>query len=63
VDLLENFKERYEACGDNVEAQADLIKLIVERVYIQGRRVSAITPKADYHVVLVRMAKPSILSS
>jgi DNA invertase Pin-like site-specific DNA recombinase/transcription initiation factor TFIIIB Brf1 subunit/transcription initiation factor TFIIB len=52
VDLLENFKERYEACGDNVEAQADLIKLIVERVYIQGRRVSAITLKADYHVVL-----------
>jgi hypothetical protein len=52
VDLLENFKALYEACGDDVEGQADLIKLIVDRVYVHNRRVSAITLKADYHVVL-----------
>ncbi len=52
VDLLERFSERYAACNGDVELQHQLLKLIVERVYVQGERVVALTLKSDFHVVL-----------
>lgn len=52
VDLLENFNAHLEACQGDVELQHRLVKLIVERVYVEGAAVVAITLKADYHVVL-----------
>ena len=52
ADLLANFREHWEACGSDTEAQHRLIKLIVERVYVQGEAVVAMTLCADYHIVL-----------
>ncbi|MGQ9851564.1 MAG: recombinase family protein, partial [Aggregatilineaceae bacterium] len=52
ADLLANFKEHWEACGDDAEAQHQLVKLIVKRVYVRDRQVVAMTLRADYHIVL-----------
>jgi DNA invertase Pin-like site-specific DNA recombinase len=52
VDLLGNFAEYFKRCGDDVARQHDLLRLIVERVYVDNSQVVAMTLKADYHVVL-----------
>ncbi len=52
VDLLENFRGHFDACNGDIEAQHELIKLIVARVYVHDRKVYAITLKSDYHVLL-----------
>jgi hypothetical protein len=52
ADLLKNFKTHWEACGDDVEAQARPMKLIVKRVYILDEEIVAMTLRSDYHVVL-----------
>ena len=63
ADLLKNFKTHWEACGDDVEAQARLMKLIVKRVYILDEEIVAMTLRSDYHVVLghkLRVANRSL---
>ena len=52
ADLLYNFSTHWNACGGDVERQHNLVKLIVERVYIQGEQVVALTLKSNYHIVL-----------
>lgn len=52
VDLLDNFPIYWAACNDDVETQHDLVKQIVERVYVQGEVVVAVTLKANCHLVL-----------
>lgn len=52
ADLLTNFKSYWDACGDDVEQQHQLVKLIVDRVYVEDDLVVALTLKADYHIVL-----------
>jgi len=52
VDILENFKEHWEACKDDPEAQHELVKLIVERVYVRNEQVVAMTLRSNYHLVL-----------
>lgn len=52
ADLLLNFKTHWDACEGNVERQHELVKLIVDRVYVEDDTVVALTLKADYHVVL-----------
>ncbi len=52
VDILENFQARFEGLKGDVEAQRELIGLIVERVYVRDQQVYALTLKSDYHVVL-----------
>ena len=52
ADLLANFKEHWEACGGDTEAQHRLVKLIVKRVYVRGKEVVAMTLRSDYHIVL-----------
>ncbi len=52
ADLLANFREHWEACGDDTEAQHKLVKLIVKRVYVRGDEVVAMTLRSDYHIVL-----------
>jgi hypothetical protein len=61
ADMLNNFRHYWEGCNGDVEAQHRLMKLIVERVYVSGEKVVAITFKADYHVVLGDNAKGSTL--
>ena len=57
ADILENFEKHWNACNGDTEEQHRLIKLIVERVYVQDEAVVALTMKADYHVVLGDNAK------
>ncbi|NLF78907.1 MAG: recombinase family protein [Chloroflexi bacterium] len=52
ADLLANFREHWEACGDDTEAQHKLVKLIVKRAYVRGDEVVAMTLRSDYHIVL-----------
>ncbi len=59
ADMLENFEKYGKACNGDTEAQHRLIKLIVERVYVQDEAVVAMTLKADYHIVLGHKANGS----
>lgn len=52
VDLLNNFAEHFKLCGDDIARQHELLKLILDRVYVNEGHVTALTLKADYHVVL-----------
>ena len=52
ADMLRNFKTHWEACGDDVEAKAGLMNLIVKRVYVLDEEIVAMTLRSDYHVVL-----------
>lgn len=52
ADLLSNFRNHWKQCGDDVEAQAVLVGQIVERVYVQGKLVTAITLRSNCHLVL-----------
>ncbi len=52
VDMLENFKAHWEAREGDPEAQHELIKLIVERVYVRDEQVVAMTLRSNYHLVL-----------
>ncbi|MCB9140449.1 MAG: recombinase family protein [Caldilineaceae bacterium] len=52
VDLLTNFSTHWAACGDNIDAQSEFIKQIVERVYVQDKKVVAMTLRSNCHLVL-----------
>jgi len=52
MDILEHFSERFAKCSGDVEKQHELASLILERVYVDGDIVVAITLKSDFHVVL-----------
>ena len=41
--------KHWAACQGNAERQNELIKRIVERVYVQDEMVVAMTLKSDYH--------------
>jgi site-specific DNA recombinase len=59
ADILTNFGKYWEGCKDDPEGEHRLIKLIVERVYVQDEQVVAMTLKADYHIVLGNNANGS----
>jgi len=52
ADMLANFTTFWQKCGKDVEAQHKLIKQIVERVYVEGDKVVAMTLKSNCHLVL-----------
>jgi hypothetical protein len=52
ADLLDNFSLHWKACGEDVEAQSALVKQIIERVYVRGNEVVAITLQSNCHLVL-----------
>jgi site-specific DNA recombinase len=51
ADLLDNFGLYFEACGDDIEKQNDMLKTLINRVYVKGDRVMAIELKAEMYVV------------
>jgi hypothetical protein len=59
ADILTNFGKYWEGCKDDPEAEHRLVKLIVERVYVQDEQVVAMTLKANYHIVLGHNANGS----
>jgi site-specific DNA recombinase len=52
ADLLANFKLHWERLEGDEELRHDLVKLIVERVYVQDDKVVAMTLRSNYHLVL-----------
>lgn len=52
VDLLDNFSAYWEKCGDDIEAQSELISQLVERVYVEDKTVVAMTLRSNCHLVL-----------
>jgi hypothetical protein len=52
ADLLEHFATRWERTREDPEAQRELVKLIVERVHIDGEAVVAMTLRSIYNLVL-----------
>ncbi len=52
ADLLTNFKSHWERLEGNHEGQHELIKLIMERVYVKDKKVVAMTLRSNYHLVL-----------
>lgn len=62
ADILKNFTHHWDACGNDIEEQHKLLSLIIERVYVEDKRVVALTLKADYHVVLGHHTDEPIVS-
>ncbi len=52
ADLLANFKTHWERLEGDEEARHELVRLIVERVYVHDDRVVAMTLRSNYHLVL-----------
>ena len=52
ADLLANFKQHWDRLAGNDEARHDLVKLIVDRVYVQDKSLVAMTLHSNYHLVL-----------
>lgn len=52
ADLLEKFKKHWDRLGGKEEERHELIKLIVERVYVKDDRIVAMTLHSNYHLVL-----------
>ena len=52
ADMLKNFRSHWERLEGDEESRHDLVKLIVERVYVQDDRVLAMTLRSNYHLVL-----------
>ncbi len=52
ADLLDNFPSHWERLKDDAEGRQELIKLIVERVYVNDKQIVAMTLRSNYHLVL-----------
>jgi hypothetical protein len=52
VNLLGNFGERYKQRRADTDKEHELVKMVVERVYIREQNVVAMTLKSNYHLVL-----------
>ncbi|MCP4416284.1 MAG: recombinase family protein [Chloroflexi bacterium] len=52
ADMLQNFKAHWERLEGDDESRHELVKLIVERVYVGDKKVVAMTLRSKYHLVL-----------
>lgn len=52
AELLENFTSHWERLNGDPESQHELVKLIVERAYIEDEKLVAMTLRSNYHLVL-----------
>lgn len=52
AELLENFTSHWERLNGDPESQHELVKLIVERAYVEDEKVVAMTLRSNYHLVL-----------
>lgn len=52
ADMLANFPKHWRACGDDIVKRHELIKKIVDRIYVKDQLVVSMVLKADYHIVL-----------
>ena len=52
ADMLANFRRHWERLEGDDESRHDLVRLIVERVYVEDDRVVAMTLRSNYHLIL-----------
>ncbi len=52
ADLLENFKYHWNRLEGDEEGRSELVKLIVDRIYVSDCQVKVITLRSNYHLVL-----------
>ena len=52
ADLLENFKYHWERLEGDEDGRHELVKLIVERVFVEDKKVVAMTLRSNYHLVM-----------
>jgi len=52
ADLLKNFRSHWERLEGDEEGRHELVKLIVERAYVEDDKVVAMTLRSNYHLVL-----------
>ncbi len=52
ANLLNNFKYHWERLEGDHEARHELVKLVVERIYVSDKQVKAMTLCSNYHLVL-----------
>jgi hypothetical protein len=57
ANLLENFADHWQRLEGDEDVRHDLVKLIVDRVYVEDETVVAMTLKSNYHLVLGHNAK------
>lgn len=52
ADMLQNFKAHWERLEGDDKSRHELVKLIVERVYVRDKKAAAMTLRSKYHLVL-----------
>jgi hypothetical protein len=57
ANILESFAEHWQRLEGDEDGRHELVKLIVDRVYIEDETVVAMTLKSNYHLVLGHNAK------
>ena len=57
ANILENFGEHWQRLEGDEDGRHELVKLIVDLVYVEDETVVAITLKSNYHLVLDHKAK------
>ena len=57
ADTLKNFADHWERLDGDEEGRRELVKLIVDRVYVKAETVVARTLKSNCHLVLGHNAK------
>ena len=57
ANILENFAEHWHRLEGDEDGRHELVKLIVDRVYVENETVVAMTLKSNYHLILGHNAK------
>jgi hypothetical protein len=57
ANILESFAEHWQRLEGDEDGKHELVKLIVDRVYVEEETVVAMTLKSNYHLVLGHNAK------
>lgn len=52
ASLLNNFKAHFEACGGDLKKQHELIRLIIDRVYVKDEKITRVVFTQDCELVL-----------
>ncbi|MCB0490684.1 MAG: hypothetical protein KDC99_19580, partial [Cyclobacteriaceae bacterium] len=63
ANILENFAAHWQRLEGDEQGRHELVKLIVDRVYVRDETVVAMTLKLNYHLVLGHNAKEPTESS
>jgi hypothetical protein len=62
ADILQNFERYWNETNGNRKAQAQLIQLVVARVWVQRNQVAAVSLRPNFHITVgLQSEKPTML--